>query len=537
MVDISGVRRFVRSVSATGVRAKTLPVRWPAERQLTATFLLLLVLLAVALRLVPIVFVPSLNWGDEIFQATEQAHRLVYGYGLVPWEFQLGMRSWLLPGTVAAVMQLARLVGDGPEIYLPVIAAAFGLLASMPVVCCFLWARRWYGLAAAFAGAAFVAMAPELVYFGARTFTETVAAHLLVIACFLLYSADPAPSRRRLFAAGILLGFVCLLRIHLAPAVMLVALWTQPSLWRARLPALVAGGLLATAFGAVVDWLTLGYPLVSLWRNVLFNVVDGVSTGFGTEPWNYYLLGEAALWGSAGLFVLLAVLLGARRLPHLLAAAIIIVAVHSGFAHKEYRFIYPAVVLVMVLAGLGIGQLTQWAADWVTRQGVGRQVAGALCAMLLMAYSGGLMFQVWTGETMVHLRSRVHDNLLAAAYVRQMPAFCGLGLYGAEGRDWVMYGGYSYVHRPVPMYWPEDEAELAAASPAFDTLLYTVPPAPQLGFETVACFGETCVARRPGGCIAQPMPPMPFPEALRGLEARSARLESLPARLRQNAAP
>src|ERR1700730_15720126 len=180
MVDISGVRRFVRSVSAPGVRAKPLPVRWPAERQLTATFLLLLVLLAVALRLVPIVFVPSLNWGDEIFQATEQAHRLVYGYGLVPWEFQLGMRSWLLPGTVAGVMQLARLVGDGPEIYLPVIAAAFGLLASMPVVCCFLWARRWYGLAAAFAGAAFVAMAPELVYFGARTFTETVAAHLLV---------------------------------------------------------------------------------------------------------------------------------------------------------------------------------------------------------------------------------------------------------------------------------------------------------------------------------------------------------------------
>src|ERR1700724_856600 len=121
MVDISGVRRFVRSVSATGVRAKTLPVRWPAERQLTATFLLLLVLLAVALRLVPSVFVPSLNWGDEIFQATEQAHRLVYGYGLVPWEFQLGMRSWLLPGTVAALIELVWPIGDGPAYYQPAI--------------------------------------------------------------------------------------------------------------------------------------------------------------------------------------------------------------------------------------------------------------------------------------------------------------------------------------------------------------------------------------------------------------------------------
>ncbi len=43
-----------------------------------------LVLLSIGLRLVPVLFEPSLNWGDEIFQATEQAHRVVYGTGLVP---------------------------------------------------------------------------------------------------------------------------------------------------------------------------------------------------------------------------------------------------------------------------------------------------------------------------------------------------------------------------------------------------------------------------------------------------------------------
>src|SRR5207248_2321521 len=137
MVDISGVRRLANSVSATGARAKTLPGRWPNERLLTAAGLVLLVLLAVGLRLVPIVFVPSLNWGDEVFQALEPAHRLVYGYGLVPWEFQLGMRSWLLPGFVAAIIEAARPIGDGPGVYLPAIAAVLGLLASAPVVCCF----------------------------------------------------------------------------------------------------------------------------------------------------------------------------------------------------------------------------------------------------------------------------------------------------------------------------------------------------------------------------------------------------------------
>ena len=36
---------------------------------------------------------PTLLWSDEIFQTLEQAHRLVFGYGIVPWEFRAGARS------------------------------------------------------------------------------------------------------------------------------------------------------------------------------------------------------------------------------------------------------------------------------------------------------------------------------------------------------------------------------------------------------------------------------------------------------------
>jgi phosphatidylinositol glycan class B len=533
MVDLSGARRIERSASATGARAEAPPSRWAplqwSERQLATAGLVLLVLAAIGLRLVPILVEPSLNWWDEVFQVTEPAHRLVYGYGLVPWEFQLGMRSWLLPGIVTGLMELSRLVGDGPEYYLPVIATSFAVLASAPVVCCFLWARRWFGLAGAFAAAASVAVAPELVYLGARTLSETVAGHLLVIGCFLLEPGSGVTSRRRLFAAGILLGLVCLLRIHLAPAVALVVLWASWGVWRQQFLALFAGGLAATAFGTVLDWLTLGYPLASLWRNVLYNVLDGVSSDFGTAPWNSYLLGELGLWGSGGLFLVLAAMLGARVLPVLLAAAAAIVAVHSGFAHKEYRFIYPAVLLIMVLAGLGIGQLTEWGAEWLVRRGMKRHLAGAACAVLLLSYSGVLMLGVWTSPTMVQLRSRVHDNLLAISFAAKLPAICGVGLYGEQGRDWVMYGGYSYLHRPLPMYWPADQAELAATAPAFDTLLYSAAPPPALGFETAACFGEICVARRHGGCVAQSMAAMPFPAPVAGLAPSKEAFPAIPA--------
>ena len=79
---------------------------------------------------------PGLVWPDEIFQTSEPAHRPVYGSGLVAWEFQLGVCDWLLPGLVAGMMELSRIIGDGPDYYLPVIAIGFASLAAAPVACC-----------------------------------------------------------------------------------------------------------------------------------------------------------------------------------------------------------------------------------------------------------------------------------------------------------------------------------------------------------------------------------------------------------------
>src|SRR5579872_2023631 len=78
-------------------------------------------LIAFALRLLPVFAFPGINFPDEIFQTIEPAHRLVYGTGLVPWEFLYGTRSWVLPGVIAGVMRAAQFVGDGPAVYMPAI--------------------------------------------------------------------------------------------------------------------------------------------------------------------------------------------------------------------------------------------------------------------------------------------------------------------------------------------------------------------------------------------------------------------------------
>jgi hypothetical protein len=195
--------------------------------------------------------------------------------------------------------------------------------------------------------------------------------------------------------------------------------------------------------------------------------------------------------------------------------AVTILAVHSVIPHKEYRFIYPALVLVMLLAGTGFAELVSWRAHRL-RVGAAMplRIATSLGVWFLMS------FVVWTGPTLVGLRDSARNTLLAASFVAHGPAPCGIGLYGLGGDDWAAYGGYTYFHRPAPMYWPKGEAALAAGAGAFDTLLYTKPPPAALRFATTHCIGEVCIAQRAGGCRTLPMTPLPLPDPLVELAGR-----------------
>ncbi len=476
--------------------------------------LAVLVASAILLRLQPILVEPSAVWPDEIFQTSEPAHRLVFGSGLVAWEFQLGVRSWILPGVIAGLMELSRIIGNGPDYYLPVIAVGFAALAAAPVVCCFLWCRPLFGVTGALLAGFAVAIAAEPVYFGARTLSETVAGHLLVAALWVLEPGYPVICRRQLFVGGALLGLVLAIRVQLAPASAIVMLWTSWRADRGRLAATLAGVAVILAAVGVLDTLTLGYPFASVARYVLYNVFYGVSSTFGVEPWQYYLLGELGVWGGAGATMLLLIAIGAWRLPMLLVVAVAILAVHSGIAHKEYRFIYPAIVPVTVLAGVGLAQMASWGREWLAGRGMRQTAAAVASAALAAAWWGAASLQVWTGAALAGHRERMHDSLVAASVVAHGPPPCGIGLYGLHGEDWGVYGGYTYFHRPAPMYWPKDETGLAAAASAFDTLLYTRPPPAALGFETRQCVGEVCIAQRAGSCRTVPMTPLPFPDPL-----------------------
>src|SRR5947208_4351273 len=106
----------------------------------------------------------GIYWPDEVFQSLEPAHRLVFGYGLVAWEFVEGARNWAFPGFVAALFAVGRLVGpDDPRVYLGLTRLAFSGIGIATALGSYRLARG-YGAAAipAACGAAIVAFAAPM---------------------------------------------------------------------------------------------------------------------------------------------------------------------------------------------------------------------------------------------------------------------------------------------------------------------------------------------------------------------------------------
>src|SRR3569832_556311 len=61
---------------------------------------------------------------DEVMQYLEQAHRLVFGSGVIPWEYDYGTRSWLPALLIAGVLEIVKLLHlDTPQINQPDIKA------------------------------------------------------------------------------------------------------------------------------------------------------------------------------------------------------------------------------------------------------------------------------------------------------------------------------------------------------------------------------------------------------------------------------
>jgi phosphatidylinositol glycan class B len=489
------------------VRAVIEPWRMPADA-IAGTVIFVA---AFAARLLPVFIFPSISSPDEMYSTVEQAHRLVFGSGLVTWEFVYGTKSWVLPGALAGLMVVASAFGDGPDYYMPMIGLALAALGATSALCAFLWGRRFFGTAGGIVAGSLTAVWIDAVYFGPRALSDSVAAHILVIA---LYASTPGRqvvvSRPRAIASGALLIVAGSLRIQLLPAIGLVGLWQLFTTFRYRRVAFVGSGLLVAVLYGAIDGLTWSYPFEALWRNVVANLYYNVQADFGVTPWYWYLRTLLEYWTGLSGVMLGLCLIGAMRLPQPFVAALLIAATLSIIGHKELRFIYPAVLLGIIVSGVGLAQLVSWIGEALENKGWARYRAAVVTcaaafaimvlAQLALANSSRPYNALWTGD---------RDMVMAARYVARMKSVCGVGILDH------FWGYYAWFHHRVPLYWGTPDNPLDPDSVAFNTVVHDKGKPVGADYVTRACFGGSCVAERKGNCSSVPMtdisrPPRPL---------------------------
>jgi GPI mannosyltransferase 3 len=405
-------------------------------------------------RMVVAPLTPGFVHPDEHQQYLEVAFGIVHGYHRSFWEYERGIRHYLYPGLLAGGIIALETVGiDQPLTQAAIFKwmISSGILAGIAL---FSWQWLREGkTAASFLLLAFFAFSPDIHYFTLRTLSEATSTVPLLLALWLL--------RRRPLAAGALCGLMFLIRFQTAFFIVGIApivAWldwrreregqsgaavfgdTAPAPWLSlRWGAGLAAALLA---GGLIDRLTWGAWFHSPWEYFQANIVEGIASGFGVEPWYYYLD-----WAGADLFrvspVLLGMmLLGAARYPVFSWPALVFFMGHSLVGHKEYRFLWPAVPLAMCMAFLAFDDVLQWQKSLAARR--------AWVAVFALSLLAGTAWQTYRNPWKT---ARTGTAVVALDWIRRQPEVRGVLYDGISDAD---SGNYFYLRRNVPL-WHRNE--------------------------------------------------------------------------------
>jgi len=311
--------------------------------------------------------------GDEHFQILEFA---AYKAGLVeadvlPWEFGEQMRPALQPGIAYLFYQCFGLLGEAHPYWL----AFFLRLISAAV---FLWINvrlyRWYAPVLPNKLLPWFALLLLFhwctLYSGIRFSGENWSGLALILG-LLVYPLPKLSARKHLFtpgrggppwrcfAAGLLFGVSFLFRYQLALAVLGFGAWllfVGRERW-SRLGLVISGGLVALAFGTVVDYWFYGEWVIAPWHYLRINVFEGVAATFGSKPWWGYfeLIFERGI-PPLSLFYLAVPLWFAyryRRDPLTWIFGVFFV-VHCLLSRKDLRFLFPLLPLLPIVLIAGV---------------------------------------------------------------------------------------------------------------------------------------------------------------------------------------
>jgi hypothetical protein len=442
----------------------------------------------------------SAHHPDELIQYLEQAHRIVFGYGVVPWEFREFIRSWLIPLMLVPPMWLGEQLDPGGQLYLILPRAMVAALNFAPVVAAWVIGRR-YSLRHAIVGMAVIGIWVESVAFSVQTLSESLAVASFMTAAALLHAKARMPA---IVAAGAMLALTGLLRFQFGPAMLVFGAMMAGKDWRIW-KGLIAGAIPVVIGGAAID-LAMGlWPYEWIYTNYRINIAEGKMqkiAGAGNPL--MYLAFVFLSWNLAFFAIPILVIAGWRRHPALIAAALVNLALHHLIDHKEYRYIWLSIEAFLLIAAFG-------SVDLVAAISKRRSPAFAAGNMTTAALVGAwaIVSALLAGTALHRSQFRLeNDAARSAAAAMRDPNTCGIAVL----RRTYWQFGYALLHvdKPVFLIGTHGKAtrwEPGEISNGFNVMLTrSIDPPPPAPWVKRSCSGppqveeRTCLYVRPGGC-------------------------------------
>ncbi len=423
---------------------------------------------------------------DELYQSVEIATRLVYGFGIIPWDYTYGLRSFTTPFLLAVPLFITKLFSNPPALGFLIIRIALALLSTTIIVGGYLAIKmltKHPQLALVTAWG--LAVWYELIYFSSRPLTENLSLISLSISLILVLH----PHKQRLFLAGIFLSAACLWRIQYSLPIALGFFLYKKFLNPPQYKPLISGFLCSVTVFALFDFFTYGFPLIHIYRNLELSFFSKISQLFGVLPFTTYY--SALINTTGGLLLLIPFSAKAHKANiTILKLAIAVILLHSLIAHKEYRFILIAIPLLVILQTSTLYKILH-------------------SFSILKSYAAPLTISIVTIISYLGLShslpnlSTVYDNpplyqdgvhtLLSTA--GRLNSTCGVFI---PDRFWVYTGGYSTFGKEVPLYsqdiHPSSEAMV-------NTLIIKTQQPPPPGYNLLKQSFGYSLYQRQGNCI------------------------------------
>jgi len=307
---------------------------------------------------------------DEHWQGPEVAHRLVFGYGYLTWEWIAGIRSYLHPLVYAVVYQGLRwggldgcrwLVVRGPQMVHVVLTVWADVSVYKLTRICF-----------EDEGVAVLALVCQLFnWFGSyclvRTYSNSMEACLTAYALYVyaVWMKDGTRARHDVARYTVYWVFWAAVCVVLRPASSVFwgccAVYSVISSAQYRYIRMCIGlavGLGVLGLASIIDRCMYGRWEFVPWNFFMFNVLRDGSSLYGVNPWhaNFTTHLPSMLLSYTPFFLLGCVACIRKGHWHLVGAIVLYCAVYSIPGHKEIRFLLPALLLCMPVTALGLKQ-------------------------------------------------------------------------------------------------------------------------------------------------------------------------------------